>query len=67
MKMQDIRSMAKAMGVKVGNMKKTDAIRAIQKSEGNFDCYGRAVGGYCDQGNCLFYGDCMKTSQEEEN
>lgn len=67
MKMQDVRAMAKAMGVKTANMKKSEAIRAIQRSEGNFDCYGRAKGGYCDQGNCLFYDECMKESKESDN
>ncbi|MES9997466.1 hypothetical protein [Desulfovibrio aminophilus] len=67
MKMQDVRAMARRMEVKIGNMSKKDAVRAIQRAEGNFDCYGRAEGGFCDQAECLFYDDCMKQSAAEEN
>ncbi len=65
MKMEQIRAMAKTMGVKVGGLSKTEAIRTIQRAEGNFDCFARAREGYCDQAGCLFYDDCLKLSQEQ--
>jgi len=59
MKFQDIRKFAKARGIKTGNLKKPELIRTIQRAEGNFDCYGSAISGYCDQLNCLWRKDCL--------
>lgn len=60
MTMKQIKDIAKEKGVKVGNMKKDNIIRAIQRAEGNFDCFGTAVAGVCDQMNCLWRDDCLK-------
>ncbi len=62
MKMQAVRSLAKERGVKIGNLSKIDAIRALQAAEGNFDCFARAGEGYCDQDGCLFRELCLKLS-----
>jgi hypothetical protein len=59
MNMQQVREMAKRVGAKIANMKKVDAIRAIQLAEGNFDCYGRADNGHCNQSDCCFRDDCL--------
>lgn len=59
----EVRKIAKTYGIASLKMKKTEMIRAIQKAEGNFDCYGNAVNGYCDQKACLWYDDCMVESQ----
>jgi hypothetical protein len=37
-------------------------VRDRQRVEGNFDCYGRAGEGYCDQGDCLFRDECLEIS-----
>jgi hypothetical protein len=60
MKMQEIRTKAKALGVsiKVGTSK-AEAIRAIQRAEGNFDCFGTPQDDQCDQHECLFREDCI--------
>jgi hypothetical protein len=58
MKMDEIRVKAKALGIKTKGMKKIDLIRQIQKTEGNFDCFGSAKD-YCDQRNCCFREDCL--------
>lgn len=58
MNMKDVREMAKRYGLKIGNLKKTEAIRSIQLAEGNTDCYGRA-NGQCDQEQCCFRQDCL--------
>jgi DNA-binding IscR family transcriptional regulator len=50
--------MANGLGVKVTKFKKADIIRAIQKAEENFDCFGTATD-YCDQMSCLFRSDCL--------
>ena len=60
MNLKEIKDMAKSQGIKVGNMKKDNLIKSIQRAEGNFDCFGTAIAGECDQINCLWRGDCMK-------
>ncbi|MBM4135370.1 MAG: SAP domain-containing protein [Nitrospira sp.] len=60
MTLKQIKVMAKGKGIKVGNMKKENIIRAIQRTEGNFDCFGTAVSGECDQLDCLWREDCLK-------
>lgn len=65
MKIQDVRARAKEKGVKVAfGAKKADIIRAIQLSEGYFDCFGSAGSGYCDQPECLWKEDCFKASKQ---
>jgi hypothetical protein len=60
MNLKDIKDMAKSQGIKVGNMKKENIIRSIQRAEGNFDCFGSAITGGCNQMNCIWRGDCLK-------
>ena len=64
MKMQNVRELGRHLGLtfRVGTTK-TQAIRAIQLSEGNFDCFGRARSGFCDQQACLFRHECLRLSQ----
>jgi hypothetical protein len=59
MKMQEIRQMAKKLGINSFGKTKTDLIREIQRTEGNFDCYGTAVDD-CDQQECLFRPSCLE-------
>ena len=65
MRIQDIRSIAKKKGVSSARLKKSDLIRAIQKAEGNFDCFGTAAAGFCDQADCAWQADCLKESTTE--
>jgi len=60
MNLKEIKDMAKSQDIKVGNMKKENIIRAIQRAEGNFDCFGSAITGECNQMNCIWRGDCLK-------
>ncbi len=60
MTLKQVKDIAKTKGIKVGNMKKANIIRTIQKTEGNFDCFGTAIAGECDQMNCIWRGDCLK-------
>ena len=62
MKIADIKGIAKQYGVKAGKLKKGDLIKEIQKAEGNFDCFGSASEGFCDQQGCLWHADCMKAA-----
>ena len=59
MKMQEIRAMAKKLGINSFGKTKTDLIREIQRKEGHFDCYGTAKD-YCDQSECLFLSSCFE-------
>lgn len=58
MTVKELQKMANGLGVKVTKLKKADIIRAIQKAEENFDCFGTATD-YCDQMKCLFRSDCL--------
>ena len=58
MKMQEVRSLAKKLGVNSFGKSKIELIRDIQLKEGNFDCYGTTQG-YCDQEKCLFRQSCL--------
>ena len=57
MKMQEVRKMAKKLGLKTCGMKKVDLIRAIQSEEGNIPCYQTEVSS-CDQTDCCWRDDC---------
>jgi len=57
--LKEIKEIAKGNGIRVGNMKKDNIIRAIQRAEGNFDCFGTAKAGVCDQADCLWRKDCL--------
>ena len=58
MKVTEIRSKAKAMGLKVSGARKAGVIRAIQAAEGNNPCFGTAVD-ECDQTGCCWRADCL--------
>jgi hypothetical protein len=60
MKLQEIKEIAKKNSIKAGRMSKVELIKAFQRAEGNNDCFGASY--YeCNQINCLWREDCMKT------
>ncbi len=59
MTLKDVKDKAKNYNIKAGKMKKDEIIRAIQRAEGNFDCFGTAVSGHCTQEDCLWREDCL--------
>ena len=59
MTLKQIKDIAKGKGLKIGNMKKENIVRTIQRTEGNFDCFGTAKEGVCDQVKCLWKEDCL--------
>jgi hypothetical protein len=63
MTISQVREIARKRGIRTARMAKADIVRAIQRAEGNFDCFGSARGGYCDQGNCLWREDCLGKSE----
>ena len=62
MNMKTIRQRAKTLQVDTSQLSKTDLIRKIQLAEGNFDCYGSASIGECDQLECAWRNDCLSES-----
>lgn len=59
MKLQEIRSIAKQHHINSGGLSKGDLIHEIQRREGNFDCFGTACSGECNQMECLWREDCF--------
>ncbi|MGD1075646.1 MAG: SAP domain-containing protein [Thermodesulfovibrionales bacterium] len=60
MNIQDVREVAKKVGIAVGKMNKMELIRTIQRTEGNYDCFATPFVGECNQLNCLWREDCLK-------
>ena len=65
MKIEDIRTRAQAIGIKPGKLSKTQLIHSIQRQEGNFDCFGSAVNGDCDQQACGWREDCLPVTAKK--
>jgi hypothetical protein len=42
---------------------RVEAVRLLQRESGHFDCFGRAGGGYCDQGECAYHAECLSVSR----
>ncbi len=49
-------------GMGTERMSMPDFARLIQRTEGNFDCFGTAVDGVCDQEGCLWRQACFALS-----
>ncbi|MCF6323807.1 MAG: SAP domain-containing protein [Gammaproteobacteria bacterium] len=65
MKMLEIREIARKMGIKSGRLNKMKLIRTIQLDEGNFDCFGSAGAGECDQARCKWREDCLPAVKKQ--
>lgn len=59
MKLEAIRTFAKAQGLSTARRSKSELIKSIQSAEGNFSCYATATRAICDQGSCLWRDDCF--------
>lgn len=60
MPIKELREKAKNLGIAVkAGWRKVQIIKAIQRAEGNFDCFGTATEGFCDRFDCCFVGDCL--------
>jgi hypothetical protein len=58
MKMSDVRTRGAELGLKIGGIKKVEAIRAIQRAEGNEPCFGSGKVD-CAQVDCCWREDCL--------
>jgi hypothetical protein len=57
-KLRDVRNIARKMGIDTRNVTLTELIRAIQRAEGNKDCYMSAQVLTCEEQGCLWRDDC---------
>jgi len=64
MKMNEVRTIAKSLGLNSFGKSKAELIKEIQRKQGNFDCFGTAQS-YCDQLECLFRESCLSESAEK--
>ncbi len=64
MTLQKIRKVATVHGISGSKLDKISLVRAIQRQEGNFDCFASAYDGYCDQSGCTWREDCFTSSQK---
>lgn len=44
-------------------LSRVEIVRSEQLQDGNFDCFGRATEGYCDQGDCTYHAECLSISR----
>ena len=60
MKLSEIQKRARKVGIRETWKKTTkkDLIKAIQRQEGNFDCFGKA-GSHCDRFECKYHKWCL--------
>ena len=58
MKNEEIKEIARKMGVKTGKMKKGEVVRAIQETEGNPACFDTGKAAECAQDDCLWRDNC---------
>lgn len=60
MRLAEIEKKAKNIGIKdTWKYSKRDLIKNIQKKEGNFDCFGTAIGS-CSESSCCWRSECLK-------
>lgn len=63
MLIKEIREIAAKHGIKPGKMTKGELVRAIQRNEGNFDCFESPINGECDQMMCVWRSDCLGSKE----
>lgn len=59
MNFNEIRKMAKSMGINTYRMKKMDMILSIQRAENNIECYGTQRVENCHEDGCSWRNDCF--------
>ena len=58
MKLQEVKRIAKKMGLDTVKLTKDELIRAIQVEEGNIPCFGVVKAAECGQSVCLWREEC---------
>ncbi len=59
MNLKGVKEKALELGIKIGKMKKAEAVHAIQEAEGNEPCYCTGMAETCGQESCCFREDCV--------
>lgn len=59
MQIQEIRGVPRRLGTRPGDPDKIKLIRAIQLSEGNFDCFATAYDGVCEADSSAWRKRCF--------
>lgn len=67
MKIQKLREIARQHGMNPSTGDKIELIKAIQRQEGNFDCFATAYHGVCDQMACLWRADCFALARNRRD
>lgn len=62
MNLVEIKRIAAGMNIDPESVMKAALIKAIQRAEGNFDCYATVVN-YCDQEGCRWRAECFEASR----
>lgn len=58
MKLHEVKEIARKQGLKTGNLRKGELIKAIQTCEGNIPCFGTGKVTECGQSTCCWREDC---------
>lgn len=66
MNFNELRKLAKRMGIRAYRMKKPDIILSIQRAENNIECFGTQRVEYCSEHVCLWRTDCVKLNQDRQ-
>lgn len=67
MNFNEVRRMAKDLGVNTARGKKTDIIRAIQRAENNIECYATDRVNNCYENLCLWKSECLSINNNEKD
>ncbi|OOZ35679.1 Rho termination factor N-terminal domain-containing protein [Solemya velesiana gill symbiont] len=59
MRKKEVLNIAANRGIESSKLRKWELIRAIQRAEGNQDCFRTPVANDCNQVACLWRGDCV--------
>ncbi|MGE5467085.1 MAG: SAP domain-containing protein [Ignavibacteria bacterium] len=63
MKLNDVRAIARQRKVSPGRLPMVELVRAIQRHEGNNDCYATPSAASCGQEACLWRRNCTALLQ----
>jgi hypothetical protein len=63
MKSKELKQLAARHEIDPRGLSKTELVRAIQRHEGNFDCFASPLEGICDQATCLWRDECLSLAQ----
>lgn len=61
MRLSEIERKASVLGIKdTWKLSKKDLVKTIQRTEGNFDCFGSGRNNGCVQMACCWRSDCLR-------